>query len=121
MRKLARKISQLLALASLHTQTALAAFVPDPEECPTDTLCDDIDIKEVAIKIVDWLLGFVGVIAVIVFIYSGILYLLSGGNEEHTGKAKKAMLYAIVGIIIIFLAYTIIFALTDFLGTGLTE
>jgi type IV secretory pathway VirB2 component (pilin) len=41
-------------------------------------------------------------IAVIVFIISGIMYLTSGGDEAKLSKAKKILLYGIIGAAIIF-------------------
>ncbi|MDD4352125.1 MAG: pilin [Candidatus Gracilibacteria bacterium] len=100
------------------TAPALAALKPDPEDCPPNIICDDTtDIQEIASNFINWILGFVGLIAVIMFIYAGFLYLTAGGNDENTGKAKKIMMYTIIGIILIMLAYTIVAALTGALDT----
>jgi len=49
------------------------------------------------------------------FIYGGVVYATSAGNEEKAGTGKKVMLYAIVGVIIIALA----FALTRYVVSAL--
>ena len=109
-------VTGLLLLSRTH-QT-FAGLKPDRRDCPPNIICDDTtDIQEIAANLLNWILGFVGIIAVIMFIYAGFLYLTAGGNDENTGKAKKIMLYTIIGIILIFIAYTIVMALTGALGT----
>lgn len=62
---------------------------------------------EVAGTIIQTIIGITGVILVIVLIYGGVLYMTSGGNEEKTATAKKAITYGIVGVVIIALAFAI--------------
>ena len=40
-------------------------------------------------------------------IYGGFLWMTAGGNEENVGKAKKTIYYAVIGMLIIFAAYSI--------------
>ncbi len=65
-------------------------------------------IREVVVSILNYLLGFVGLIAVAMLIYGGFRYLTSAGNEEVTKKAKSVILYAIIGIVIIALSFVIV-------------
>ncbi len=51
-------------------------------------------------NILFWLLAILGAIAVIGFIISGIMYLTAAGDETQAGKAKKAMMYSIIGVIV---------------------
>lgn len=46
------------------------------------------------------MLLLIGFIAVISFIIAGIIYLTAAGDEEQAKKAKRAMTYAILGIIV---------------------
>lgn len=57
-------------------------------------------ISEVLINILQFLLRLFGVIAIIGLVISGILYLISGGNENQLSLAKKSFLYSVVGIIV---------------------
>ncbi|MFZ5364641.1 MAG: Mbov_0395 family pilin-like conjugal transfer protein [Patescibacteria group bacterium] len=56
------------------------------------------------IKIV---LGFLGVVLLIVIIYGGWLWMTAGGDEDQTKKAKSWIVNGIIGLIIILLAYAI--------------
>jgi hypothetical protein len=65
-----------------------------------------------------WLLAILGFIAVIGFVISGILYLTAAGNEAQIEKAKNAMTYSIVGVIVALMGYVIIQAVEGWLGTS---
>jgi len=74
--------------------------------------------RALAQTILNWFLGFLGFIAVAMVIYGGVLYVTSAGEDEKTGKAKKILLYAIIGIIIIFLSFAIVNTVIGGAGTG---
>lgn len=47
----------------------------------------------------------VGILAVIVLIYGGLAYITAGGDAEKSEKGKKAIIGAIIGIVIVMLSY----------------
>lgn len=54
------------------------------------------------------LLFIVGALSVIMLIIGGLRYTISGGNSTAVTAAKNTILYAIVGLVISFLAYAAI-------------
>jgi len=58
-------------------------------------------------EIISVVLGFLGVVLVLIIIYAGFLYMTAGGNPEKVDKAKSWIINAIIGLIIILLAYSI--------------
>lgn len=60
-------------------------------------------------------LPYVSVVSVFAFVAAGIFYILSFANEELSGKAKNIMTYVVIGIVIIFSAYTIVNTLFTFI------
>ena len=63
------------------------------------------------------LLG-VGLVSVIMLVYGGLRYILSGGDNKKVTDAKNTILYSIIGLIISLLAYAIVnFVLTSVVGT----
>jgi hypothetical protein len=56
-------------------------------------------------KVTNILLFLVGAISVIMLIIGGIRYVVSGGDQAAVTSAKNTILYAIVGIVVAFLAY----------------
>jgi len=65
-------------------------------------------VSQIITNIVAWLLTAFWVISVGAFVVSGIMYLVSAGNDEMITKAKKYMLYSIVGVIVGLSGYVII-------------
>lgn len=51
-------------------------------------------------NILFWLLGILGLVGVIGFVISGILYLVSVGDEAGIERAKNAMKWSIVGVVV---------------------
>lgn len=64
------------------------------------------------------LLGISGAIAVVFVIIGGFQYLTSGGNEEAAEKGKKTLINAIIGTVIIIMAYVIINVIVNLVSGG---
>lgn len=63
------------------------------------------------------ILGLVGALTLAMFIYGGVMLLISGGNSEKISKGKDIILGSVVGLLIVFGSYTIIsFVVDDVLG-----
>jgi hypothetical protein len=78
-------------------------------------------ITNIITNFMKWSLALLGVFAVIGFVIAGIMYLVSAGNETMQEKAKKAMIYSIVGVIVGLLGYVIMQAVEIWLqGSGTT-
>ena len=72
--------------------------------CPADLFGDNGIFK----RITNMIVYMVGVIAVIMLIIGGIKYVISGGDSKKVTDAKNTILYAIIGLVIAFLAYAIV-------------
>lgn len=48
-----------------------------------------------------------GIVCVLVIVIAGILYTTSTANPSHTKRAREAIIYAVVGLIVIIMAFTI--------------
>ena len=74
-------------------------------------------IKDTIADILNVLLGFLGIIAVVIILLGGFKWMTAGGEEEKVGEAKKLISAGIVGLIVILSAY----AIARFVITNLTE
>ena len=73
----------------------------------------NIEIPILLGKIINSVLGVVGSLALVMFIYGGITWMLSAGNQEQVTKGKNILIWAAVGIVIIFTSYALVkFVLT---------
>ena len=71
-------------------------------ESETQTLSDLIT------KILRVLLSIVGLVAVVFLVWGGFKYMSSQGDEEKTGDAKKTIVNALIGVVIVILAYALV-------------
>lgn len=58
--------------------------------------------------LINTLLFIVGLISVIMIITGGIFYTISAGDSAKVTRAKNTIMYAVVGLVIAFLAYSIV-------------
>jgi len=66
------------------------------------------DLITIVLGLVNWVAWFVALVAVLFGLYSGILFITAGGDDEKLTKAKNILLYAIVGIVVAILAFSIV-------------
>ncbi len=64
-------------------------------------------LVEIVARVINIGLSILGVIAVILILYGGFVWMTSGGNEEKIEQAKAILRNAIIGLIIILSAYAI--------------
>ena len=67
---------------------------------------EDTLLNNVA-SIIKVVLGLLGTIFVILMIYAGILWMTAGGNDTQVKKAQNIIQRAVIGLIIVVLAYAI--------------
>lgn len=68
-------------------------------------------------RLTNTILLVVGLISVIMLVYGGLRYILSGGDSKKVTDAKNTILYAIIGLIISLLAFAIVnFVLNSVIG-----
>jgi len=77
--------------------------------------------NSVFVAIVNTLLFVIGAVAVVMLVYGGIRYTISGGDQKAVTDAKNTILYAVIGIVVAVMAYAIVnFVLTS-INNGTTE
>ena len=105
---LAVLISGCVAMSGLSSVSALTlqegAEAARCDGCPTDLFGNTGVFKQVT----NTILYIVGIIAVIMLIIGGIRYVISGGDSKKVTDAKNTVLYAIIGLVIAFLAFAIV-------------
>ncbi len=98
----------LFALAGVSSVSALTlqegAEAARCDGCPANLFGNAGVFKQVT----NTILYIVGIIAVIMLIFGGIKYVISGGDAKKVTDAKNTVLYAIIGLVIAFLAYAIV-------------
>jgi len=96
---------------SLAPASVLAAGSIAPTTQPENTP-QTVEFGKLLTNIINWALTLVGLLAVLMLIIGGFRYLTAAGNEEATTKAKNTIIYALIGIVIVILAYAIVATVT---------
>ncbi len=79
--------------------------------------CDNVNVFIwLAINIGIYLFGFIGALALLFFIYGGVILIISQGNQEKIKQGTSAMTAAIIGLVIAFSAYALISFLSSTIG-----
>lgn len=125
MKQITKTLTQTLtglgALLCLSTSHVLAsalsvqegANAARAEGMPTELIGDN----GVFSRLTNTILLVVGLISVIMLVYGGLRYILSGGDSKKVTDAKNTILYAIIGLIISLLAFAIVnFVLNSVVG-----
>ena len=71
-------------------------------------------LKDVVIKVINGIIGVVGLVAVVMVILGGISYMTSAGDASKVKKGKDTILYGLIGLVIVGLAFAIVnFVITN--------
>ncbi len=111
-----RHFSRALALAAL----ALAARPALAAATFTNPL-PSTDINFLIGTVIKGMLGLSGGIALLVFVWAGMMMMLSGGNPDKVKKAKGSLVWATIGLVVIFTAYTLVATLISAISTGAVQ
>lgn len=120
-----RKLLALLAIPLTAGTLVLApmAVAPVYASTFTDNACDGLKtinpdqgcdknpagtVDNLLKRVINLLSIIVGIAAVIVIIIAGLRFVTSGGSTEDTASAKSAIIYALVGLIVVALAQFIV-------------
>jgi amino acid transporter len=102
----------LASFAAPDAQLPAKGALPDPE---ISGLFGGTSFMEAVVLIINWLLGFIGIIVFIIFLFAGFEYATAGGDEKKAESAQKRMANAIIGLIIIFFAFVASNAILSFI------
>lgn len=67
----------------------------------------DQDLTTTIASIINTALGFLGIVAVVIILYGGFLWMTSGGNDDKVKQAKKLMISGVIGLAIILSSFAI--------------
>jgi len=115
----------LIALtAILTTITVICILVVASDALAAETTIEsdpfkplgDVNIPTLIGRIIRGLIGISGVLALVMFIYGGIMWMTSAGNKDRVDKAQKTIIWSILGLILIFTSYALVNFVLSALG-----
>ena len=83
-----------------------------PTNCATGQqnkgACTISDLVQVGVNITKIILGVIGSLALLMFVYGGFMFLISAGSQDKITKAKSILVNAAIGILVVFCAWVIV-------------
>jgi len=76
------------------------------------------DLPVIIGNIINVVLGFLGVVLVLIVIYGGFKYMTSGGEDKGAKEGKQWIINGIIGLVIVLSAYAIITFVVSRLATA---
>lgn len=67
-----------------------------------------ITIPQLIAKVISALLGIIGALALLMIIYGGFTWMTSAGSPEGVTKGKNIIIWASIGMLIVFTSYTLV-------------
>src|SRR6185436_10706726 len=96
--------------------TGNAPWNNDTNKCLYNPLSTN-ELTATFLVIIQGFLGIIGIWAVIFIIVGGFQMVMSAGNEEAIAKAKKTITWAVLGLVIALLSFSIIAVVENILHT----
>jgi hypothetical protein len=114
----------IVCLGLLASLPALASWPATPllPPCTASGCCGFNDFVLLGVNLSKMILGLVGSLALLFFIYGGIMFLIAGGSSEMIGKGKKIITNAVIGVALVLGAWIIVnFAIAALTGTPVSH
>jgi hypothetical protein len=120
MKKLILIIIFVMAMAAPALVFAQSSGGPCLPNSPSSTLCNPLigtadDIPSFFGYMFTWLATVLGLLAMVVIIFSGAQMIFSQGNSATVSKAKSGIAYSLIGLVTIMFGYAIISATRFFI------
>jgi hypothetical protein len=76
------------------------------------TLSDPLNLtggpQELIGRVISAALGVVGSLALLMFVYGGLLWMTSGGNDEKVKQGREILIWATAGLALVFFSYVLV-------------
>lgn len=83
--------------------------------CPTGYVClcnplsgNPTTVPQVLGRVIQGAMGVIGSLALLMFVYGGFQWLTSAGNSDGVKKGTQTMMWAVIGIVLVFSSYLLL-------------
>lgn len=109
-------MSQGIIFANICPNAAPESGQGDTCLCRAQGICALSEVVQLAVNLMIFILGISGSIALCMFVYGGFNWIFAQGRPDYIQAGKDTMKHAVIGLAIIFGAYSIINFLIAVLG-----
>lgn len=112
-------VALVMAFAIIVPHAQASSQIPDPGLCSkvNGLNCTNYTLNGLIIRVINWILAITLAVDVLFMIIGGFLYITSAGNEDRAKKGRTTVINAIIGLVIIILAYVIANVVSSFFST----
>lgn len=68
----------------------------------------NVTYRDVVANVIKGVLGVVGVAALIVFIYGGLVWMTSLGNSERVRQGRDTLVWGTLGLVVVFASFAVV-------------
>ena len=103
---LALMILPAMSFVMVSSVKADADLWGENEDVGIDAISEEIGLSEadpriISARIINVMLGFLGIIAVVIILLGGFRWMTAGGSEDGVAEARGLMVSGVVGLVII--------------------
>lgn len=103
-------LSPLLLPTLVHAEDSTVVTLYNP-------LGED-DVRVIIGRVIKGILGIIGSLAFLMFIYGGLMWMTSAGNADRVKKGQTILIWTVLGLGVIFSSYAAVNAILNAITTG---
>ena len=112
-------VMSVMLFAPFVAPAPVHAAIGMPDSSEFDIGMDtDATLTEIIARLISIVLGFLGIIIVLIILYAGFTWMTAGGDPEKVTKAKAWMINGIIGLVIVAAAWAISSFVTSSIDTA---
>ncbi|MEO5950682.1 MAG: hypothetical protein ABIQ04_04495 [Candidatus Saccharimonadales bacterium] len=96
-------VISIFSVAIVNVVTGTIAGTVDPATGIPKSTADAATLSAILNTVYFW----AGIISVVMIIIGGLLYTISGGNSSNITKAKDTIIYSVVGLVVVIMAFAL--------------
>lgn len=96
----------LVAGVFVAIPVSAANYILQGITCIDTGLCTPCDLIDVGVNGAEMILGLSGVVILLIFIYGGLMWMISYGDSKKIEKGSSAIRAAVIGMVIVFISYS---------------
>jgi len=97
-----------IAMATMLLMVPVMTFASDVTGIGTaNPGLGEADVKDIVKNIITVILGFLGLVSVVIILIGGFMWMTAGGNDDRIKKGRQFIINGVIGLVIILAAYAI--------------
>ncbi len=113
-----KKFLPLFVIGLIIFAPMIAFAASDTDSVTLINPLGETDVRLIFGRVIAAALSIIGSAALLMFVYGGVTWMTSRGEQKAVTKGKDTMTWAILGLVVVFASYAIVNALISGLTAG---